>query len=336
MDKKLLILLLALGLTGCLNDLPYTPKDTAPQLVMNSLITVGEDSSEVWLGVSRPGCVDTLTGGVSVHCHINGHTAVNARETPGRQRLRRFAFSAPFAPGDEVMIEAFVGSKKAKATVVVPTPPVLKSVDTLSVGDSASRQLAFRIGMTDKTPGADYYSLAITCTSQIEMYREGVLLGTEEFVRLCPLDTGDDLILSEDGIAAANMDSMFDIGTPNYYGAFFDSQFDCKSVTLRPKVDWWQTNSWYLTSFVPYDSCYVRPTLKVALSHIEGRHYYYLKALNSLEGSSDLVLEEVAIPNNIVGGIGFVGISNTVSQEFALKPYSSVQYFDDVPNEFSE
>ena len=81
MDKKLLILLLALGLTGCLNDLPYTPKDTAPQLVMNSLISVGEDSSEVWLGLSKPGCVDTLTGGVSVHCHINGHTVI--RVAPG-------------------------------------------------------------------------------------------------------------------------------------------------------------------------------------------------------------------------------------------------------------
>ena len=331
MDKKLLILLLALGLTGCLNDLPYTPKDTAPQLVMNSLISVGEDSSEVWLGLSKPGCVDTLTGGVSVHCHINGHTAVNAWERPGRQRLRRFVFSAPFAPGDEIMIEAFVGSKKVRASVTVPTPPVLKSIDTLSVGDSAARQLAFRIKMSDSTPGADYYSLAISCTSQIEMYREGVLLGTEEFVRLCPLDTGDDLILSEDGIAAANMDSMFDIGSPNYYGAFFDSQFDCKSVTLRPRVDKWELNSWYLTSFVPYDSTYVKPTLKVSLSHIDGRHYYYLKALNTLESGSDLVLEDVAIPNNVVGGIGFVGISNTVSQEFALPPYSTFMSYDDDP-----
>ena len=332
MDKKLLILLLALGLAGCVNDMPYTPKDTKPLLVMNSLLSVGEATHEVWLGVSKPGCVDTLTGTVSVHCHI-GTSAINATEMPGRQRLRRFVFSAPFSPGDELLIEALVGKNKATATVKVPSAPLLKSVDTLTVGDPEAQQLAFRIGMSDNAPGADYYSLAITCTSQIEMYREGVLLGTEEFVRLCPLDTGDDLILSEDNIAAANMDSMFDVGTPNLYGAFFDSQFDCGSVTLRPKVDKWQMNSWYLTNFVPYDSCYVRPMLKVAVSHIDVRHYYYLKALNSLEGSSDLVLEEIAIPNNIEGGIGFVGVSNTASQEFALPPYSTIQYFDDVPNE---
>lgn len=194
--------------------------------------------------------------------------------------------------------------------------------------------MAFRIRMTDKTPGADYYSLSIICTSQIELYREGVLLGTEQFVRVCPLDTGDDLILSEDGIAAANMDSMIDIGTPNYYGAFFDSQFDCRSVTLRPKVDKWEMNSWYLTSFIPYDSCYVRPTLKVELSHIDVRHYYYLKALNSLEsGSSDLVLEEVAIPSNVEGGIGFVGVSNSVSREFSLPPYYRLVRYDDFDEE---
>ena len=333
MDKKLLILLLALGLAGCVNDMPYTPKDTKPLLVMNSLLSVGEASHEVWLGVSKPGCVDTLTGTATVNCYVNGTLAVTASEQPGQERLRRFVFSAPFVPGDEVLMEASAGSFNASAKVTVPTPPTLKSVDTLTVGDPEAQQLAFRIGMADKTPGADYYSLAITCTSQIEMYREGVLLGTEEFVRLCPLDTGDDLILSEDNIAAANMDSMFDVGTPNLYGAFFDSQFDCGSVTLRPKVDKWQMNSWYLITDQTYDSCYVRPTLKVAVSHIDVRHYYYLKALNSLENSSDLVLEEIAIPNNIEGGIGFVGVSNTASQEFALPPYSTVQHFDDVPNE---
>ena len=340
MDKKLLILLLLLAFAGCVNDMPYTPRDTRPELVMNALIKAGCDSNEVWVGVSKPGCVDTLTGDASIHCHINGHMGVVATEMPGQQRLRRFVFSAPLDPGDELLLELLVEkkrdgqteSKKATATVLVPTAPELGGIDTLTVGDSASRQLEFRIKMTDKTPGADYYSLAITCTSEIELYREGVLLGTEQFVRRCPLDTGDDLILSEDGIAAANMDSMFDIRTPNYYGSFFDSQFDCASVTLRPKVDKWQLNSWYLTGFVPYDSCYVRPTLKVELSHIDVRHYYYLKALNSLEGgASDLVLEDVAIPSNVEGGIGFVGVSNSVSQEFSLPSYYGLVTYDDDP-----
>lgn len=338
MDKKFLILLFSLLAAGCVNDMSYTPRNTEPLLIMNSLITVDCDEHEVWVGVSKPGCVDTLTGDAAVHCHINDHMGVVATEKPGKQRLRRFVFSAPLEPGDKLELELLVEkkrsgetvSKKASASVIVPSVPELGSIDTLSVGDSASRQLAFRIKMTDSTPGADYYSLGISCTSQIELYREGVLIGTEQFVRTCPLDTGDDLILSEDGIAAANMDSMFDFGTPNYYGAFFDSQFDCASVTLRPKVDWWQLKSWYLTGFIPYDSCYVRPTLKVELSHIGGRHYHYLKALNSLEsGSGDLALEDIAVPSNVVGGIGFVGISNTVSQKFSLPPYSNTVSYDD-------
>ena len=334
MDKKLLILLLSLAATGCLNDMEYTARNAEPQLVMNSLMSVGDASHEVWLGVSKPGCVDSLTGAVSVKCFINGNLAATASEQPGQERLRRFVFSAPFTPGDDVRIEAEAGSFKASASASVPTKPVLNSVDTLTVGDIYSQELAFRIGMTDTAPGADYYALRIYCKSEIELYMDDAPVDTVEFVRLCPLDTSEDLILSEDNIAAANMDDMFDVGTPNTYGAFFDSQFDCGSVTLRPKVDKWQLNSWYVDGFTLYDSSYVKPVLRVELAHIDVRQYYYLKALNSLEsGTSDLALEEIAIPNNVEGGMGFVGISNSVSKEFLLPEYSTVIEYDDDPDE---
>ena len=50
-------------------------------------------------------------------------------------------------------------------------------------------------------------------------------------------------------------------------------------------------------------------------------------------GSSDLVLEDVAIPSNVEGGIGFVGVSNSVSQEFKLQPYYGLVTYDDDPYE---
>ena len=331
MDKKLLILLLLPLLAGCLNDMPYTPEDTEPQLVMNALLTVGEDSHEVWLGLSKPGCVDTLTGVASVHCHINGSVGVNAIEAPGQQRLRRFVFSAPFSPGDEILLEAFAGRRKARATVTVPQVPVLKSIDTLTVGDSASRQLAFRIGISDSTPGADYYSLGIFSVAQLELFYKDTPVGTVQSRSRCSMDTGDDLILSEEGIAAANMDSIFEFGTPNYYGAFFDSQFDCSSAVLKPKVSTRDMDWWLFGEAPVFDSIYVHPSLRVELSHISVRHYYYLKALNSIKGgSSDLVLEEVAVPDNVEGGLGFVGISNTVASDLDLAPYGySTYYYED-------
>ena len=336
MDKKLLTAILALiAATGRMNDLAYTPRDTEPMLVMNSLMTAGDASHEVWLGLSRPGTVDTLKGAASVRYSINGSAYAAAVEQEGRQRLRRFVFAGPLSPGDRVRLEAASGSYGASAEVTVPSLPVLGDIDTLSVGDSAARQLAFRIRMTDKTPGADYYSLGIICNSQIEFFKTGASVGTAEFSRLCPLDTGEDLVLSEENIAAANMDSMFDIGTPNRFGAFFDSQFDCASVVLKPKVNKWELRSWYVETFLDYDSVYVKPVLRVDLSHIDVRHYYYLKALNSLEsGTSDLVLEEIAIPDNVDGGIGFVGISNTVSRELPLEPYGRpARYYEDESDE---
>ena len=49
----------------------------------------------------------------------------------------------------------------------------------------------------------------------------------------------------------------------------------------------------------------------IAVSNISMQHYYYLKALNHIaSGSDDLALEDISIPDNVNGGIGFVGVSN--------------------------
>jgi hypothetical protein len=64
------------------------------------------------------------------------------------------------------------------------------------------------------------------------------------------------------------------------------------------------------------------------------RYFYYLKALNMLQdGSDDLALEDVQIADNVEGGIGFVGVSNSVSKSFWMgtKEYDELVYYEDYP-----
>lgn len=334
MDKKVLIAhLCLLGLAaGCMNDLTYVQRDNGPRIVMNSLMSAGEDAHKVYLSVSRPEKVDSLTGDANVSCYVNGELAGVATETSSdmpRQRL--FVFSTPFSEGDRVRLEASAERYLARAEVSVPCKAELGKIDTLTVGDSTSRQLAFRIGMTDKEEGADYYSLDILYRASTEFFLGKVSLGTYSSCKRLSLDCSDDLILAEDNIAAANMGMDLDFGTPNRYGAFFDSQFDRSSVVLKPKVDVSEMWSFPENAPVIADSISVNPCIEVRISHIDIRHYYYLKAIGSLgEGSSsDMALEDVAIPDNIDGGIGFVGLGNPVSKTLQLPSYGVKLQFDE-------
>ena len=49
----------------------------------------------------------------------------------------------------------------------------------------------------------------------------------------------------------------------------------------------------------------------VEISLLSEQYYYYLKSLNSLFGDSAIfALEDITLPDNIDGGIGFVGMTN--------------------------
>lgn len=319
MDKKVLTgALIVMLAAGCMNDMPYRQADGEPQLVMNSLMTASEEEHRVYLSVSRTDRVDSLTGPAELRVFVNGKAAGTASEkASGLPHQRMFVFRTPFAEGDQVRLEASAGDFHASAEVSVYGQPVLGSIDTLSAGDSLSQQLCFEIGLEDKWKGADYYSLGIYCCTETEFFLDKTSLGVFSSRKRCALDCSEDLILSEENIAANNMGVEF--GTPNRYGAFFDSQFDCGSVVLRPRVD--KSEFMAIPDGTPViaDSISVRRSLEIQVSHIDVRHYYYLKAVNGIGGSSaDLALEDVSVPDNVDGGIGFVGIGNAAAKTITL------------------
>ena len=82
------------------------------------------------------------------------------------------------------------------------------------------------------------------------------------------------------------------------------------------------------------DSVKVAVTAIVKVYSLSKPYFYCFKALNSLRsGDTDLALEDVQIPDNIEGGIGFIGIANPCSTGFYLgeKSYPLIYYGGDNP-----
>lgn len=138
------------------------------------------------------------------------------------------------------------------------------------------------------------------------------------------MEIDNDPILNE-GHVGGSGGLDFELGSPNEFGAFYDSLFDGKTATLRPAID-----RAFLASFdyqMPDHTYSVQLDfyVDVVLLKIPKRYYHYLLAMNLLRGGSDdLALEDIQIPDNIDGGIGFVGLSCSSVETVFLESNSFV------------
>ena len=224
------------------------------------------------------------------------------------------------------------GKFHASNEQVVPEKPQINKIDTVMV-ESLDYSAKYMIctNITDVDGDAeDFYRLDMEYVMEEDIFKDEEYLGHETGLSECMMDTENDPVLSEGHIG--NEDSIFELGENNYYGVFSDVLFNGGSVTLRPEVKIW-TQTWsYPQTVEDFNKITVAYSLKLRLMHISKRNYYYLKAVNSLrDGSTDLALEDVSIPDNIDGGIGFIGISNSSTAMFELGTASydvSPDYYD--------
>ena len=172
--------------------------------------------------------------------------------------------------------------------------------------------------------------MAIWDYSDAVFYKDDVEIGTGSSERMVSFFADDDPILNEGHF---NADQFFEIGSTNEYGVITDNMFAGGAATLKPIV------SKALFGAVEYmdeaDSVKVSPKAIVKVFGISKSYFYYFKALNSLRsGSTDLALEDVQIPDNIEGGIGFIGIANPYTASFSLEEKSfpiRYYFYDDPP-----
>lgn len=312
---------------ACENPLEYRPKDTSKKLIMNSLLEVGADTHVVYLGISTVNGIEAVKSG-EVKCYVNGKLAAvathaDAHEWPKQESayytfMEPYLFTAGFAAGDEIIMEAVAdgGSYKASASVTVPPMPELKNVSVLEVKepmeDWVKTVYKFSITLQDNDPGHNYYRLLVNYDYHAAGFAGGQCTGESDGRIFCSLDTSGDPVLSESSFSGPQaQDALFSFDTPNRYGIFTDLSFNGKSITLRPSAD--QVSFWDLTGDFGYgtDVIEVEGRFCVEISLLSEQYYYYLKSLNSLFGDSAIfALEDITLPDNIDGGIGFVGMTN--------------------------
>lgn len=312
---------------ACENPLEYRPKDTSKKLIMNSLLEVGADTHVVYLGISTVNGIEAVKSG-EVKCYVNGKLAAvathaDAHEWPKQESayytfMEPYLFTAGFAAGDEITLEAVAdgGSYKASASVTVPPLPELKNVSVLEVKepveDGVKTVYKFSITLQDNDPDHNYYRLLVNYDYHAAGFAGGQRMGESDGRIFCSLDTSGDPVLSESSFSGPQaQDALFTFDTPNRYGIFTDLSFNGKSITLRPSAD--QISFWDLTGDFGYgsDVIEVEGRFCVEISLLSEQYYYYLKSLNSLFGDSAIfALEDITLPDNIDGGIGFAGMTN--------------------------
>ena len=312
---------------ACDNPLEYRPKDTSKKLIMNSLLEVGADTHAVYLGISTTNGIEAVKSG-EVKCYVNGKLAAvavhaDAHEWPKTESayytfMEPYLFTAGFAAGDEVRLEATAdgGLYKASSTVTVLPLPELKNVSVQEVteteGDGVQTVCKFSITVQDSDPGQDYYRLSVSYLYHATAFARGEYIGESDGVYNCWLDASGDPVLSDSGFSSpTGEDALFQLDTPNYYGIFSDLSFNGNSVTLRPSTI--PISFWDLAPDFDFESdmIEVEGRFCVEVSRLSEKYYYYLKAVNALFGDSAFfALEDISLPNNIDGGIGFAGMTN--------------------------
>ena len=333
--KKILYILIAAGLlAACDNPMDFKPADKDDELVMNALLDAGEHTHYVTLSVSGTEFVRSVNNAV-LRCYVNGTKVATVTEFLEEEndysytRFRRvMSFNADFKAGDVVRLEAEAEGKfSAWNEQVVPDTPVLVSVDTTTVekhtDNSSATGMRFDTRLENTQSGEDFYRMAVYLRRDCTFYDEDDHnLGRNVKDYVCNLDVDNDPILS-DGYIGNDEGLGLELGTYNFYGAFTDSQFDGASATLRPIIYPGSSYQYgYYPSYdIPVDTRKVKTDLYAIASvqSISKTHYLYLKAMNNLRGGSDdLALEDIQIPDNVEGGIGFVGLSNSSAKTFFL------------------
>lgn len=312
---------------ACDNPLEYRPEDTSKKLIVNSLLEVGADTHAVYLGISTINGIEAVKSG-DVRCYVNGKLAAvaehaDAHEWPATESafytfMEPYLFTAGFAAGDEIRLEAVAddGAYKASASVTVPPLPELKTVSVQEVteveGENTQTVCKFAITLQDSDSGQNYYRLSVFYDYHATGFAGGEYIGESDGRISCWLDASGDPVLSDSGFSSQQAeDALFQLDTPNYYGIFSDLSFNGKSVTLRPST--MPVSFWELAPDFAYgsDMIEVEGRFCVEVSRLSEKYYYYLKAVNALFGDSAFfALEDISLPNNIDGGIGFVATTN--------------------------
>lgn len=339
--KKLSILVFLLAAVSCETPLFIDPVGPEQMLVLQARLLTSDTLHTVYASYSTHDSLSRATD-LTVSCYVNGVRVAETSwaSTPEgnyhtKQIASAYRFKADIHPGDSVRIEAEGPKEKAVAKVkalnALHVPEV--SMEKISKQDNNGRESScfrFTIRVQDEPGQRNWYRMACSSKQVMEWYAPGQhFYGIEEdgwivdwereaFIQV---DNTRDPLLNPGGQISDEHQYQ-----GNEYNFFTDELFEDKSTVLTLDayaLDYFLLYSgWQSTSVdgIMYNQHRVYHTAYFDLQNMSredfiynrllGMHHFSLGGVNFIER---FFSEDIALPQNVEGGLGFVTV-RTVSR----------------------
>lgn len=346
--KRLLIIIALLAAVACENEIPYDFGEAGPKLMVTGFLYAGAPEQVVNVSLSEGGIISGV-GDATVRCYVNGtlvasasaHSDDKARTAWYHQLPVRF--KADFSAGDVVMLEVEAeGHKASTPELTVPAAPIVEKADTthtiVTHADWSEEVVRFTVDMADRKGEDNWYALTISrVLSGVLSYKDGrpdILVERQKYPKISHSSLTDPILLdgnmAQTDVELDIMDFMDYLGD-GHFETFSDRLFrdgparlvfDCSMQYFYSDHD-----AEYLFNLLMQDSDFesqrgtwglsreVTSTLEVNVHACSKATYFYLCALRTVRsnGYNPVLMEPVTIPNNMIGGTGFVEILNTTT-----------------------
>lgn len=326
---------------GCENEIKYDYSYESQQLMVTGILSQVSKDHVVYVSLSSEGTVVGVSD-ATVKCYVNGKLeSVSSAESHDRGKSTKYhqlplSFSAHFESGDTVSLELEAEEGKYHAITrqqAVPFPPVIDNVDTIhtrtSHGGTAEEVMRFSVQLQDRAGEDNWYTLFIErSVSGLFAFEDGSPDNYVEIVTT-PLISNPSLsdpVLLDGNMALANsnmdvVDFMDYLGDGSF-AVFSDELFRDGKAML--KFD--SAMQYYYGGMVDLEMLYnyvsgqgleviwppkeVANKVRLRIQSCSREAYNYFRALRTVRsnGYNPAILEPIVIPDNIEGGIGFVGI----------------------------
>ena len=314
-NLSILFMLTSMLFPACENELPYMNKPQAPQLLMNAFLEAGKEENGVSLCMidADEQQTDYVSNG-SITVYVNGEKTETAQveKIYGSFNAPNCTLKTPFRPGDHIRFEATAddGQYQAGCEVEIPLPiEETIRVDTLRTqlkGNSSMMDcMQYKITIHDRPNEKNYYRLIIVENTYRISSEDGIEYGP--FSSYPEIINQEDIVLTDGHLTTTDDDKfgILDLTVRNLSNVFTDGRFENGSYTLKV-----YTSIPYISESNRKDHFYLDVTVR--LLSISQSYYRYLRAMNCLnsEDYNETFMEPVIVPQNVSGGLGFIGASS--------------------------
>ena len=314
-NLSILFMLTSMLFPACENELPYMNKPQAPQLLMNAFLEAGKEENGVSLCMidADEQQTDYVSNG-SITVYVNGEKTETAQveKIYGSFNAPNCTLKTPFRPGDHIRFEATAedGQYQAGCEVEIPLPiEETIRVDTLRTqlkGNSSMMDcMQYKITIHDRPNEKNYYRLIIEENTYRISSEDGIEYGP--FSSYPEIINQEDIVLTDGHLTTTDDDKfgILDLTVRNLSNVFTDGRFENGSYTLKV-----YTSIPYISESNRKDHFYLDVTVR--LLSISQSYYRYLRAMNCLnsEDYNETCMEPVIVPQNVSGGLGFIGASS--------------------------